>query len=107
VGQHDFHDFHDFHRGVVIGSALWETVDMPKANLRALRGAQLQEFVCTVCKTRFSYSGSLADRKSQTELKLAVTKDWDTHLFATHRRQWDAEQEKKAKRASQAKSAAK
>ena len=73
---------------------------MPKANLRQVRGgAPLQEFECSVCKTRFfRRCANLADEKAVAELKSAILSDWEVHLYRAHRRQWDAEQKKQAKR---------
>ena len=73
---------------------------MPKANLRQLRGgAPLQDFECSVCKQRISRKReNFADEKTVAAHKAAIFKEWDAHLYSAHRRQWDAEQAKKAKR---------
>ena len=73
---------------------------MPKANLRQLPGPIFQEFECSVCKARISkkYTGTLNDEQKAREQETAIFKLWDEHLYTAHRRQWDAEQAKNAKR---------
>jgi hypothetical protein len=70
--------------------SLWETEDMPKANLRAVTGNP-RELFCTICKTKFAPKCDLSD------LKPVLMKEWDEHLYSAHHRQWEAEQRKKAK----------
>jgi transposase-like protein len=79
---------------------------MPKANLRVLPPYDsFQEWKCSVCKTTFSLqSHSVRDENSVRALKAALFKEWDEHLRKEHRRQWDAEQAKKAKRAKRQRS---
>jgi hypothetical protein len=72
---------------------------MPKANLRPVPGSPpFQDFECSICKTRFSFKAEVADPKAAVVLKTAIFREWDAHLFNSHRRQWEFEQKKKAKR---------
>jgi hypothetical protein len=72
---------------------------MPKANLRPVPGSpRFQDFECSICKTRFSFKGEVADPKAVAVLKAAIFREWDAHLYNAHRRQWNFQQEKKAKR---------
>jgi len=84
---------------MAIESALWETVFVPKANLRLVPGkGPFQELECSVCKARFSGISDTSDLTTVGVLKAALFKKWDAHLYSAHRRQWDFEQKKKAKR---------
>jgi hypothetical protein len=92
----------------------WETVFVPKANLRPVPGSPPnQEFECSICKTRFSFKVEVADPKAGAILKAAIFKEWEAHLHVAHPFQWECEQKKKAKwkakweAASQAKGAVK
>lgn len=83
-----------------LSADVWETLFMPKANLRILQPYDsFQQWQCSVCKTRFSLKPhKVRDENSVRALKAALFKDWDEHLKKEHRRQWDAEQAKKARR---------
>jgi hypothetical protein len=78
----------------------WETLFMPKANLRQVPGgARLQDFECSVWKQRISRRlESFVDEKIVTAQKAAILKEWDAHLYSAHRRQWNAEHANKTKR---------
>ena len=86
---------------MVIGSALWETVCVPKANLRPVPGTPpFQEFECSVCKTKLagiSGASDISTIEASGAFKAALFKRWSDHLHAAHPRQWEAEQKKKAK----------
>jgi hypothetical protein len=83
-----------------LSACVWETLFMPKANLRQIPGgAPLQDFERSVCKEKLSVRiESFADGKIVAAHKAAIFKEWDAHLYSAHRRQWDSQQAKKAKR---------
>jgi hypothetical protein len=80
---------------------LWQTVFVPKANLRPVPGTPpFQEFECSVCKTKFAGITGASDISSVEAagaFKAAMFKKWSGHLHTAHPRQWEAEQKKKAK----------
>ncbi|MGA7924732.1 MAG: hypothetical protein WCA20_01920, partial [Candidatus Sulfotelmatobacter sp.] len=80
---------------------LWQTVFVPKANLRPVPGTQpFQEFECSVCKTKFagiSGASDISNMEAAGAFKASMFKKWGDHLHTAHRRQWEAEQKKKAK----------
>jgi len=71
-----------------LSADLWETLLMPKANLRQIPGgAPLQDFECSVCKEKISRRiESFANGKIVAAHKAAIFKEWDTHLYSAHRR---------------------
>jgi hypothetical protein len=78
---------------------LWETVLVPKANLRLVPGkGPFREFECSICKTRFAGILDISDLQAVGILKAAMFRRWDAHLYAVHRRQWDFQQKRNAKR---------
>ncbi len=75
--------------------SIGDTVSMPKANLRILQ-SQLGPFhqaKCSVCGEHF-YIG-----QESRAVKADMLKQFDAHLHTSHRKQWDAQQRKKVKRA--------
>ena len=74
---------------------------MPKANIRPVPGTPpFEEFECSVCKTKFAGIRDASDLSSVEAtgvFKVALFKKWNEHLYAAHRRQWEAVQKKKAK----------
>jgi len=72
---------------------------MPSPFLLATAG-QPSELYCSLCKTKF-VRPDLSRQPSQPtahEAKSALLKEWDDHLYAVHRRQWERNQKKKARR---------
>jgi hypothetical protein len=67
---------------------------MPKANLRPLQSARgpFHKAECSVCGEKFHVASDSKDFKED------MCKQFDAHLFSSHRKQWDAQQRKKAKR---------
>jgi len=70
-----------------------------KSSPDSQRSLPLQDFECSVCKEKLSLRiESFANGKIVAAHKAAIFKEWDAHLNRAHRRQWDSEQAKKAKR---------
>jgi hypothetical protein len=69
---------------------------MPSPFLRALPGTP-PEFECSLCKTKF-FHPRVWNENTAAEEKTALLKEWDEHLYSTHRRQWEREQKKNARR---------
>lgn len=72
---------------------------MPKANLRSVSGTRFFEvFECSICKTKCFGKFDIQDPQSIADHKADIFMEWDAHLFISHRRQWDFQQAKNAKR---------
>src|ERR1035441_7602613 len=61
---------------------------MPIPSLRSTRGSR-SEFYCSACNTKFKTHLPSAD------LKAAIQKEWDEHLFSVHPRHWEREEAKR------------
>lgn len=63
---------------------------MPKANLRVLKSPSgpFHKGKCSVCGEKFDVLPGVEDFKAD------LLKQFDAHLFSSHRRQWDAQQKK-------------
>ena len=71
---------------------------MPSLFLRSMNGRP-PEFYCSLCNAKFPHPGVWNENTAAKE-KAALLKEWDEHLFSTHRRQWEREQRKRAHRAA-------
>jgi hypothetical protein len=72
---------------------------MPKANLRPVSGTPpLKVFECSICKTKFFGEFDTRDLRTIANEKADLFKQWDSHLYLVHRRQWDFQQAKNLKR---------
>jgi hypothetical protein len=67
---------------------------MPKANIRPLPSSRgpFHKTECSVCGEKFHVGSDSKDFKED------ILKQFDAHLYSSHRKQWDARQRKEAKR---------
>src|SRR5215467_9496625 len=77
---------------------------MPSPFLLATVGRP-SELYCSLCKTKF-VRPDLSNQPTAHEAKAALLKEWDDHLYAVHRRQWERNQKKKARRIANSKKTA-
>jgi hypothetical protein len=69
---------------------------MPSPFLLATAGRP-SELYCSLCKTKL-VRPDLSSQPTAHEAKAALLKQWDDHLYALHRRQWERNQKKRARR---------